>query len=74
MDFFAFQELHALANHPVGEKRLSDPITEKEITWPGHMAAIRQDSKEKPFHAKPVFLPFHPEFHTGTTVSSRKCC
>lgn len=39
MDLFAFQELYALANHPVGEKRLSEPITEKEIT----QAGISQD-------------------------------
>lgn len=69
-NLFAFQELYTPVNHPVGQKRLSDPITEKEIAQAGHMAGISQDSKQKLFHAKHMFLPFHPEFHTSATISS----
>lgn len=32
------------------------------------MAGISQDSKQNLFHAKPVFLPFHPEFYTSATL------
>lgn len=34
----AFQGLYVPAKHPVGQKRSSEPFTEKEGIWSGHMA------------------------------------